>query len=94
MALLIDLQYYQRCETMILKMWVKSKFVLWQSLYYNLLTEKNDEQILIFEVFIFFEKVMLLSISINYLQTPSLNDIILVNFPLSNSIILVEDRVR
>ena len=79
---------------MILKMWVKSKFVLWQSLYYNLLTEKNDRQILIFEVFIFFEKVMLLSISINYLQTPSLNDIILVNFPLSNSIILVEDRVR
>ena len=79
---------------MILKMWVKSKFVLWQSLYYNLLTEKNDKQILIFEVFIFFEKVMLLSISINYLQTPSLNDIILVNFPLSNSIILEEDRVR
>ena len=79
---------------MILKMWVKSKFVLWQSLYYNLLTEKNDKQILIFEAFIFFEKVMLLSISINYLQTPSLNDIILVNFPLSNSIILVEDRVR
>ena len=79
---------------MILKMWVKSKFVLWHSLYYNLLTEKNDRQILIFEVFIFFEKVMLLSISINYLQTPSLNDIILVNFSLSNSIILVEDRVR
>ena len=79
---------------MILEMWVKSKFVLWQSLYYNLLTEKNDKQILIFEAFIFFEKVMLLSISINYLQTPSLNDIILVNFPLSNSIILVEDRVR
>ena len=79
---------------MILKMWVKSKFVLWQSLYYNLLTEKNDKQILIFEAFIFFEKVMLLSISINYLQTPSLNDIILVNFPLSNSIILEEDRVR
>ena len=94
MDLLIDLQYYQRCETMILKMWVKSKFVLWQSLCYNLLTERNDKQILIFEVLIFFEKVMLLSISINYLQTPSLIDITFVNFALSNSIILVEDRVR
>ena len=79
---------------MILKMWVKSKFVLWQSLYYNLLMERNDKQILIFEVLIFFEKVMLLSISINYLQTPSLIDITFVNFALSNSIILVEDRVR
>ena len=45
MDLLIHLQYYQRCEPMILKMWVKSKFVLWQPRYYNLLTEKKDKKI-------------------------------------------------
>ena len=30
---------------MILKMWVKSKFVLWQPRYYNLLTEKKHKKI-------------------------------------------------
>ena len=41
----MHLQYYQRCEPMILKMSVKSKFVLWQPRYYNLLTEKKDKKI-------------------------------------------------
>ena len=39
-GLLIHLQYYQRFSSMILKMWVKSKFVLCQPRY-NLLTEKK-----------------------------------------------------
>ena len=42
-GLLLHLQHYQRCEPMILKMWVKSKFVLCQPRYYNLLTEKYKE---------------------------------------------------
>ena len=42
-GLLLHLQHYQRCELMILKMWVKSKFVLCQPRYYNLLTEKYKE---------------------------------------------------
>ena len=37
---------------------------------------------------------MLLSVSRNSLQTPSLVDIILRNFTLSNSTILVEDLIR
>ena len=40
-GLLLNLQHYQRCETMVLKMWVKSKFVLCEPRYYNLLTEKK-----------------------------------------------------
>ena len=46
-ALLLHLQYYYKCEPMILKMWVEKKFVLWQPCYYNLLTEKKDKEILI-----------------------------------------------
>ena len=79
---------------MILKMWAKSKFVLCQPRYYNLLTEKNYKKIHVFEVLIFFEDVPLLSISRNSLQTPSLDDIFFRNFTLSNSIILVEDLIR
>ena len=51
-GLLLHLQHYQRCELMILKMWVKSKFVLCQPRYYNLLTEKYKE-IHVFEVLSF-----------------------------------------
>ena len=40
-GLLLHLQYYQRCEPIILKMWVKSKFVLWQPRFYNLLPVKR-----------------------------------------------------
>ena len=39
MGILPHLQYYQRCEPIISKLWVKSKFVLWQPRYYNLLTK-------------------------------------------------------
>ena len=79
-------------------MWVKSKFVLWQSHYYNLLTVKNNKKIRVFEVFIylifFFENLQVPSVSKNSLQTPSLDHAFLGNFTLSNSIILVEDLMR
>ena len=42
----------------------------------------------------FFEDVSLLSVSRNFLETPSLLHIFLENFILSNSIILVEDQIR
>ena len=42
----------------------------------------------------FFEDVQLPSISRNYVETPSLDDIIFVYFTLPNSIILVEDLIR
>ena len=51
--LLLHLQYYQTFEPMILKMWVKSKSVLWQPVNYNLLTENKDKEIHIFEVLVF-----------------------------------------
>ena len=60
----------------------------------NLLTEKEDKKIHVFEVLIFPENILLLQISRNSLQTPSLDDILLGNFTLSNSIILVEDLIR
>ena len=64
---------------------MKSKFVLWQPRYYDLLTE---EETFTFLKYLFFsENVLLLSISINSLQTLSLDDILLGNFTLSNSII-------
>ena len=50
---LLHLQHYQRCELMVLKIWVKSKFVLCQTRYYNLLTEKKNKKIHVFEVLIF-----------------------------------------
>ena len=42
--LLLHLQYHQRSESMVLKMSVKSKFVLWQPRCYNLLTEKKGKE--------------------------------------------------
>ena len=48
--LLLHLQYYQICESAILKMSVKSKFVLWQPRCYNLVTEKKDKKIPAFEL--------------------------------------------
>ena len=60
---------------------MKIKFVLWQPRYYNLLTEKWDKKIHAFEELIL-------------LKTPSLDDILLENFTLSNSIISVEDLIR
>ena len=58
-----------------------SKFVLWQTRYYNLLTEKKDKKIHDSEV-------------LNFLKISSLVDILLENFTLSSSIILVEDLIR
>ena len=92
--LLLHLQYYQRCELIILKMWVKSKFVLWQSRYYNLLTAKNKKKIMFLKYSFFFENLQVPSVSRNSLQTPSLDHALLGNFTLSNSIILVEDLMR
>ena len=52
-GILLHLQYYQRCEPIILKTWVKSKFVFSQPRYYNLLTEKNNKKMHVFEVLVF-----------------------------------------
>ena len=79
---------------MILKMWVKSEFVLWKPRYYNLLTEKKDKKIHVFEIIILWKRTIILSVSRNSLQISSLDDILLGNFALSNSIILVEHLTR
>ena len=54
-GLLLHLQYHHvnLWDENLLKMWVKSKFVLWQLGYYNLLTEKKEKKIHVFEVLIF-----------------------------------------
>ena len=62
-------------------MWVKSRFVLRQPRCYNLLNQKMDKKICDFEVHIF-------------VKTPSLDDKLLGNFQLQNSIILAEDLIR
>ena len=90
-GLIQHLQYYQKCEPIVLQMWVKSKFVLRQPRYYNLLTEKKWLENLRFWITHFFENILLLSILGNSLQPPSSDDTLLRNFTLSNSIILVED---
>ena len=79
--LLLRVQCYQKCEPITLKLWVKSKFVLWQPRYYNLLTEEKNKRINVLEVLIFSKK-------------PSLDDTLLGNFTFSISIILVEDLIR
>ena len=43
LGLLLHVQFYQRCEPMISKMWKKNESVLWQPHYYNLLTEKKKK---------------------------------------------------
>ena len=70
---------------------VKSKFVMWQPRYFNLLTVKNYKKINVFEVLIFLESLQVLSVSRNALQTPSIDHSLLENFTLSDSIIPVED---
>ena len=69
-------------------MCVKSKFVLRQPRY-NLLTEKRVRKSTHY-----FEDMLLLSVSRNFLQTPSSDDILAGNFTWSDSIILVESLVR
>ena len=65
---------------MILKMGMKSKFILRQPRYYNSLTERQDTKIYVFKVifFFFFENILLVLqwISKNSLQTPSLDKIL------------------
>ena len=58
---------------------------MWQPSYYNLLTDKKDKKLHVFEVliFFFFENILLLLVLRNSLQTPSLVDIILGNITLS-----------
>ena len=60
----------------------------------NLLTEKIDKKIHDFEVLVFFENLLLLSITESSLQTSCWDDIILGNFTLPNSISLVENLIR
>ena len=81
-----------RDVNLILKMWAKSKFSLCQQRYYNLLTTKQYKKIQTFEVFSFFEDAPLLSIY--FFQIPSLDDMFLGSFTLSNLIILVEHLIR
>ena len=71
----------------------KRKCVSLQPSYHNLLTDKKDKKIHVFEVLIFFENILSLSVSRNFLQVPSLVDIILGNFSLSNSTIVVKDLI-
>ena len=51
-GLLLHVQFYQRCEPMILKRLVKSKLVLCQPRYYSLLNEKKYKKIHVFELII------------------------------------------
>ena len=90
--LLLHLQYYQRCKSMNLELWVKSKFVLWQTRYYNWLKKKIIREFM-FLKYSLFGNVLLLSISRNSLWTPPLDDILLVNFKLSNSINSMKDLI-
>ena len=78
---------------MILKIWVKSKFFVWQTRFYNLSTGKKDKKIHIFWSTHFFENVLLLSIPRYSLWIPSLDDILLENFTFPNSDNLVEDLI-
>ena len=73
---------------MILQMWVKSKFVLCQPRYYNLLAEKKCKKIDVFEVMLFWRR----TITVNLKKWAS--NAILHDFALSDSIILVEDLIR
>ena len=81
--LLLHLQHYKRGgEPMVLKMCVKSKFVLCQPRCYILLTEKKFKKIHVFEALLFWRRTATLN-----LQKFSWNTI----FALSNPIILVKD---
>ena len=95
MGLFQHLQYYQRREPIVLQILVKSKFVLRQPGYYNLLTEKKkgsgNLRLWITNFTHFFENILLLSILRNSLQPSSSDDTLIRNFTLSNSIILVKD---
>ena len=72
---------------------MKSKFVLWQPRYYNLLTVKNNKKIHVFEVLIFLKTYWYCQ-SQGILFKHYLDHALLRNFTWSNSIILVEDLIR
>ena len=91
-GLLLHLQYYQRCEPMILKMRVNTKFFFWQPRYYNWL--KKLIRKFTFLKLKLFENVHLLSISRNFLQTPSLDDMLLRNFTFPNSVISLKGLIK
>ena len=59
-----------------------------------LIHDKTDKKTHFFEVPIFLKKVLLLSISRNYMLTLFLDDTLFENFSSSNSIILVGDQIR
>ena len=60
---------------MIIKMWVKSKFGLWQPRYYNLLTEKSIRKFTFLKYSFFGNVNVILSISRNCVQIPPLDNI-------------------
>ena len=74
-------------------MWVKSTFFVFDHVIITYSLKKNIRKFRFWSNH-FFEDVPLLSISRNSLQTPSLDDIFLRNWTLSNSIILLEDLIR
>ena len=71
---------------------VKSKFLLWQPHSYDWLKKMITK--LTFLKQSFFENALLLSVSKNFLQTPALDDTLLGNFTLPNSIISVKELIR
>ena len=71
---------------------MESKFVLWQPQYYNWL-EKVTRNVMLLK-YSFFENVLLLSISRNFLQATSLDEKFLGNFTWPNSIISVKDLIN
>ena len=71
---------------------VKSTFLLWQPRYYDWLKKIITK--FTFLKYALFENVLLLSISRNFLQTSPLDDMLLGNFTLPNSIISVNDLIR
>ena len=55
--LLLHLEGYQKCEPIILKMWVKSKFILWQQRCWNW-QKRNNTKIHAFEVISFWKRTV------------------------------------
>ena len=74
---------------------MKSKFVLWQPRCYNLLIEKKDKKIQIFEAFIFFWKfIVTVSLKMFSSNTTFRWNTFRKFFTLSNSIVSVENLTR
>ena len=91
--LLLHLQYYQRCKSKTFRIWGNvNVFRDNQVIIIYLLIERIGK--LRFWGTHFSENTLLLWVSRNSLQTPSLVDLILGNFILRNSTLLVEDLIR